>query len=170
MTDSLRKDAKKFSQDINFFKNLLWLQNAQNINTGQNWVDDKGFVYSSEYAPPTKTDIVFLYYLMCMSQENDWAKSLILTHSDVLSACGVPSGEKSEARLRESLARWIRVTISFKGPFYDGINYSIIEFGIINSWGVIKGTNDIEIDFNASWLLKVKCTSFFSAFFKAEGI
>jgi len=152
---------QNFKQDVNFLNNPLWIPNPRAVNTGKDWIDNDGFVYSCAGSPPAKTDIIFLYYLMYTSQKNDWTSTLTLSHFKILSACGAPSGKKSKARLEESLSRWKRVTLSFKGTFYDGIKYSIKEFSIINDWHIVEGSNDIKIELNASWLEKIKNSSFF---------
>lgn len=162
MTPDSQVDPKNFKHDVNFLNNPLWIPNARAVNTGQNWVDNDGFVYSCAGSPPAKADIVFLYYLLYESQENDWATTITLPHYKILSSCGMKAGKQNKDRLQESMSRWKRVTLSFKGTFYDGKKYKIKEFSIINDWHVVDGDDKkITIEFNTSWLEKIKSSSFF---------
>ncbi len=149
-------------QDINFLEYPLWMQSSQ-IADGQviTWEDREGYKFEASRGVPSKVDMLFLYYLMLESQNNNWNNIVRFSRYKILNACGmIPSKEKRD-RLIQSLEAWKRITISFSGTFYTGIKYSTLEFGIIDYWGFREDDQRIEIHFNPLWIEKIKQSEFF---------
>ncbi len=150
---------KKVRQDINFLENPIWLQKKS---------DKRGYVYEkNDYtlktaeSPPTRQDVLILYYLMWVSQEKNWENDLYISHYEVLKNVGLGQGGNQKKRLRESLNRWAGIVIDFKGSFYDGKTYKNLVFHIIDSWEQEEGSRLLKISFSKKWLLQIENSSFF---------
>jgi len=151
-------------QDINFLEYPMWMQDgrmASNSDGGFIWKDRDGFTYRAGYRPPTKTDIIFLYYLLLRSQRENWVEEIELTRYRILCDCGITPGKKWFVRLEDSLQRWLMVKIEFQGKFYDGREYQTINFGIIDSWSIEKRTNKLRVRFSPEWQLKIRESDYF---------
>ena len=155
---------KQLKQDMNFLEYPLWFQNSRMAklrDEGYVWRDRKGFVFRTGYNPPTRTDYIFLCYLLLKCQESDWKEEIELTRYEVLQACGLNKGLKNYNRLEDSLTRWNMVGLEFRGIFYDGVEYQIMQFGIVDDWDIEKQTNRLRVRFNPKWLLCIKQSRFF---------
>ncbi|MCD4831749.1 MAG: replication initiation protein [Anaerohalosphaeraceae bacterium] len=155
---------KQLKQDINFLEYPLWFQNSKMAklrDDGYVWRDRKGFVFRTGYNPPTRTDYIFLCYLLLKCQESNWKEEIELTRYEVLKACDLNKGLKNYNRLENSLTRWNMVGLEFRGIFYDGVEYQIIQFGIIDDWDIEKQTKRLRVRFNPKWLLCIKQSRFF---------
>ena len=148
-------------QDINFYEYPVWFQDQKEAGAGLVWTDRKGFTYRVGYKTPTKTDIIFLYYLMLQSQQAEWKEELTLTQREILRGCGIAPGKKWADRLKDSLERWKMVGIKFTGTFYDGKDYQTMNFGIIDEWDLEKGTGHLNIRFAPKWLEQIKNSNYF---------
>jgi len=151
-------------QEINFLENPLWFQDsheAELTESGFIWQDKEGFVYRAGYKPPVKVDMVFLLYLLLQSQENDWNETIQISRYELLRSCGVGTSTYWYNRLEDSLKRWKMVGIEFEGTFYDGKEYKFMNFGIIDSWEIQKGSKKLEVTFSSKWLGKIKISKYF---------
>ena len=151
-------------QDINCLEYPLWFQDdrfAEHHEDGYTWKNAKGFVFSTSFKPPVKTDIVFLLYLLNQSQKEGWKDEIKLTRYQVIKECGLTRNIQWYDRLEESLKRWERVSIEFNGCFYDGKAYKTIHFGVVDSWSIEEGTKLLRIRFSPEYLLVVKNTKYF---------
>ena len=160
--DVMKNDFIK--QSINFLEYPLWFQDdrlAEKLPLGQVWSDREGYVYRSGYKIPVKTDGIFLLYLLLQSQSNNYAESLSLTRYQIIKECGKTISKVWYDRLEESLNRWLRVDISFKGSFYDGQKYSNMAFHIINSWKLNENTKKLEVTFSPEFLQMMRGRRFF---------
>jgi len=154
------KDKKLVKQDINFLEYPLWFQDER-LPEGFVWKDRDGFVYRAAYKPPTRLDGLYLMYWMLCSQQAGWAEHICVTQRKNMTACGNKPGKRNAERLKDACERWINVTVKFKGTFYDGKRYEILQFNIINDWWIDKTTGHLRIEFNKFWLQKVKQSNFF---------
>lgn len=154
------RDKKLVKQDINFLEYPLWFQDER-LPEGFVWKDRDGFVYRAAYKPPTRLDGLYLMYWMLCSQQAGWAEHICVTQRKNMTACGNKPGKRNAERLKDACERWINVTVKFKGTFYDGKRYEILQFNIINDWWVDKTTGHLRIEFNKFWLEKVKHSNFF---------
>ena len=151
-------------QDINFMEYPLWIQDEELANKSEDgfvWKDRDGYIYRAGYKPPTKTDFIFLLYLLMKSQKNGWKNKIIATKYETIKNCGLVPGKPQYERLEDSLKRWKMVGIEFKGTFYDGDKYQTLVFGIIDEYGIKENSKEIEIRFSSKWLLKIKESNYF---------
>jgi len=148
-------------QDINFCEYPIWFQDSKQQGAGLVWTDRKGFTYRIGYKMPTKTDVIFLYYLMLRSQQAGWKDELTLTQREILGGCGISPGKRDADRLKDSLERWKMVGIQFSGTFYNGKEYQTMSFGVIDEWDLEKGTGHLNIRFAPKWLEWIKNSDYF---------
>ncbi|NVM20972.1 MAG: replication initiation protein [Desulfobacterales bacterium] len=156
--------SEGLKQDMNFLEYPLWFQNsrlATHQDDGYVWRGRDGFVYRTGYKPPTKTDYMFLCYLLLMSQQAAWQSELETTRYEVVKACGMVPGKKCYDRLEDCLTRWKMVGLEFRGIFYDGNEYDIMQFGVIDDWDIHKKSKKLRVKFNKKWLLCIKESTFF---------
>jgi len=156
--------SERLKQDMNFLEYPLWFQNsrfAAHQDDGYVWRDRDGYVYRTGYNPPTKTDYVFLCYLLLMSQRAGWQEQIETTRYEVVKACGMVPGRVNYDRLTESLTRWQMVGLEFRGIFYDGNAYEVMQFGVLDDWDIEKKTKRLRVKFNEKWLLCIKESTFF---------
>jgi len=148
-------------QDINFCEYPVWFQDSNEQATGLVWTNRKGYTYRVGYKMPTKTDVIFLYYLMLRSQQSGWKENITLTQREILKGCGLTPGKKPADRLKDSLERWKMVGIKFAGTFYDGKEYQTLSFGVIDEWNLEKGTRHLNVRFAPKWLALIKNSNYF---------
>ena len=154
----------ELKQDINFLEHPLWFQNSRMAklrDEGYVWKDKKGFIFRTGYNPPTRTDYIFLCCLLLKCQQMGWKEEIELTRYEVLETCDLDKGHKSYNRLKDSLNRWNMVGLEFQGVFFDGVEYQIMNFGIIDDWDIEKHTKRLRVRFNPKWLLCIKQSQFF---------
>jgi hypothetical protein len=148
---------------VNLLEYPLWFQNeclAEN-SRGVTWSDREGYIYRAGYKVPVKTDGIFLLYLLLQSQRSDYAPEMVLTRYQVLKDCSLVPSQVWYDRLEDSLKRWKMVGIQFEGSFYDGKNYSSINFGVIDSWKIDKTTKNLHIRFSQEFLTMMMGKGFF---------
>jgi hypothetical protein len=157
-------ENRNLKHDINFLEYPLWLQDerlANEIEEGYVWKDMEGYVYRAGYRPPTKTDLIFLLYILLRSQRDDWAEVVTLSQYEILEGCGRPKSRRDYRRLQDSLERWKMVGIKFSGTFFDGVRYRTLNFGVIDDWGIDEETGKLEIRLAPRWLKRMKESRFF---------
>ena len=147
-------------QDINFLEYPIWHIDRKN-QKGLIFQDIEGYIYRAGYKVPTYLDIIFLYYLMYISQTQGWKKEIEITRSSVLRECGITICSFYTKRLEDSLERWSNISIKFEGTFYDNKEYLSLIFHVIDAWKIEKKNKKIKIRFNDEWLLKVKESNYF---------
>jgi hypothetical protein len=154
MTDLVR-------HNINFLEYGLWFP-AVRHETKQmafQWVDREGFRYKTLEKPPSKTDAVFLLWMLKQAQENNWDRCVTFSKNEILQGCGFAKGGSDKyRRIEESLERWKSVDIEFEGTFYDVGEYKYLRFGVIESYGIRSKEEGggVEVLFNDHWLKKIK--------------
>ncbi len=154
-----KKETSEAGQDLNFLEYPLWFQNER-LPEGFIWSDRDGFVYRAGYKPPVRIDGLYLCYFMMVSQNNKWARHIVVSQCSAMKACGISPGKSGALRLHESLHRWINVTLSFEGTFYDGKDYQKLQFNVVNDWYLQKLSHHLEINLNKFWLEKIKNSNF----------
>jgi hypothetical protein len=154
--------ADTLKQDITFLEYPLWMQNDR-LEEALSWKDLNGFVYKTGAKPPARTDIIFLYYFLQQSQEDDWSENLELTQYRCLRECDIQPGKYWRDRLKESLERWMHVVVTFEGTFYNGKEHieGITQFHIIDHWELDKKTKKLKIKLNPKWLEQIKVSTYY---------
>jgi len=150
---------KLLKQDLNFLEYPLWFQ-SERLPEGFIWRDRDGFTYRAGYKPPVRIDALYLSYFLMESQKNSWTKHIVVSQWGTMKACGVSPGKTNALRLQNALERWINVTLSFHGTFYDGREYRKLQFNVINDWYLQKPSHHLEIDLNKFFLEKVRYSNF----------
>ena len=157
-------DKKLVKQDISFLEYPLWFQDkytAEQSELGCIWQDREGFLYRAGYKPPVQIDRLFLLYLTLKSQNEGWKEVIELSRFEILNACRVGIGSREYQRLEDSLKRWKMIGIEFQGTFYNGIEYSAMNFGVIDDWEIEKKTKKLKVRFSPRWLDQQKNSKFF---------
>ena len=153
---------KYVKQNLNDSEFAMWFQKViKNNGKTFKWTDRQGYTFVAAAGTPSKVDILFLYFFMLKTQQNNWDRELILTRYEVLKSCDITPSKAQYDRLIESLKKWKGVTISFAGTFYNGEKYIDMEFGIIETWELRKNDKKLRIELNNNWLLKTKESPFY---------
>jgi len=149
-------------QDLNFLENPLWLQNLEQNSRGLVWKDKDGYIYKTMGKAPTKTDAIFLYYLLQCSQKNNWNNKLELTYYEIIKGSDIQPNSWWYNRLQDSLERWAWLKIGFKGSFYKNKKrYSTI-FGVIDSFELPKYKGEkLKITLSEKWLYEIKISEYY---------
>lgn len=158
----MSKDLIKHS--INFLEYPLWFQDerlAEISKEGMTWKDLNGYVYRAGYKPPVKTDAIFLLYLLLQSQRNEYAETLTLSRHQILKECGFDGAANWYARLEDSLERWKMVGIKFEGTFYDGKEYRVMSFGVLDGWEIRKEDKLLKVWFSPRFIEMMRGNGFF---------
>ena len=156
----MESEHKLIKQDMNFLEYPLWFQNDR-LPPDFTWQDRDGFIYRAPYKVPVRLDGLYLMYIMLLSQNEGWVQNILVPQRRIMTACGVRPGKYPALRLKESLDRWINITLSFEGTFYNGEEYERLQFNILNDWRVDRHTKHLRIEVNKFWLEKVKHSNFF---------
>jgi hypothetical protein len=156
-------DKNLIKHSVNLLEYPLWFQDeclAEN-SRGVTWSDREGYVYRAGYKVPVKTDGIFLLYLLLQSQRSNYTPEMVLTRYQILKDCSLVPSQVWYDRLEDSLERWKMVGVKFEGSFYDGKNYSSINFGVIDSWKIDKTTKNLHIRFSQEFLTMMMGKGFF---------
>ena len=156
----METEHKLVKQDMNFLEYPLWFQNDR-LPPDFTWKDRDGFVYRAPFKVPVRLDGLYLMYIMLLSQNEGWIQNILVPQRQIMIACGVQPGKDHALRLKESLDRWINVTLSFEGTFYNGEEYERLQFNILNDWRVERRTKHLLIEINRFWIEKMKHSNFF---------
>jgi len=158
------KNKEMVKHNINFLEYPLWFQDkviAEESENGFIWEDRAGYVYRSGYKIPTKTDAIFLLYFLLQSQKNNYCSDFMVSRYKVLKDCELSIDSKWYSRLQESLNRWLRVDVAFKGKFYDDKEYQHIAFHILDSWSIDNKTKQLKVSFSPNFLKMMMGKGFF---------
>lgn len=155
------KDSQgNVKQDLNFLEFPLWRPIIKDHQKVVVWTDIEGYEFTC-VGTPNKTDIIVLYYILLLSQQQNWNTKIVTSKYKVLQNCGIYSNKVSYDRLEKTLNKWTNTTIQFNGVFYNKKNYETITFSIINEWFKLKKDNKIHIHLNEFWLQKIRNSNFF---------
>jgi hypothetical protein len=100
-------------------------------------------------------------YLLLRSQQQNYAKKIVISRYEVIKDCSLPLNEVYYNRLKDSLERWLNIAITFEGTFYDGKIYKTMGFGIVDSYKIRDEDQMLEVEFNSNWLLMIEKSAFF---------
>ena len=150
-------------QDITFLEySLWWIQQGCTTEQGEFvWKDREGFIYKTNRQLPTKVDMIFLYFFLLNSQNNEWVQEFEFSQYRVLCDCGITPSKHWRERLQDSLNRWSSVELTFQGTFYDGRSYQSMLFRIIEAWTLDAETNKLYIRFSPEWLARIRESTYF---------
>lgn len=148
-------------QDLNFLEYPIWLIDDRVEPGVFTWKDRDGFTFESRFRPPSKSDLLFLMFLLSKSQKNKWNGMIIFTKYELLRGCNIAANKQWYERVDDSLKRWEFTRLMFEGTFYDGKEYKTLHFGIIDSWGIEENSQRVWVNFNPIWLSKIKNSTFF---------
>lgn len=152
----------EIKQDINFLDKPLWFQTDKSSGDKKfTWKDIDGYVYCAGYKLPEKMDILFLLYILLKAQQAGYQQKMSFTRYEILKECGLSTDSKAYNRLKDGLSRWLHISITFNGTFYDGKKYKEIGFHIIDSYEINENTGKLEVSLNPLWLAKIKDSEFF---------
>ena len=153
------QEKQLIKQDLNFLEYPLWFQNER-LPEGFIWKDRDGFIYRAGYKPPVRIDALYLCYFLMESQRNNWSTHIVVSQRSAMNACGVQPGKTNALRLHDSCERWINITLSFQGTFYNGQQYEKLQFNVINEWYKERISRYLEIDLNKFFIEKTLYSKF----------
>ena len=152
-------------QDLNFLEYPLWFQDerqGETLDTRKVWKDRDGYTYSTFHRLPTKVDGIILYYLLLRSQQEGWKERIVFSRKEILTGCGMEWGKLNRLRLKEALNCLESIRVKFEdGVFFDGNHYTVLNFHIIDAWGVDEETGLLYVRFSPEWLLRLKASVYF---------
>lgn len=158
--NKMRCSPEFVKEDINFMECALWIPNERYANSclpGYIWTDNKGYTYRCGYKPASRIDRVFLYTIFYMCQQNNFSDRLSTTCAAILKNAEIHKNSRNYDRLKESLERWVNITVKFSGTFYTGSNTRVtIQFGIIDNWEIDEKTKKLKIRLNEKFMLHIK--------------
>lgn len=157
-TDLVRQD-KNFSHNPLFFAtNKALEKNSKGL-----WVfkTEDGFEINTALEPPSRFDYQILLGLMKHSQGSEWNKEVKTTRNALLRTCGFPRSKERYDRLEYSLQKWLHSTCKWDGCFYDGKEYSIMRFNIIQAWKLNKETRELSITFTDEFIARIKQSKYY---------
>lgn len=148
-------------QDINLLEYPLYVLTQKNIKENLNVsIEGKEYSLLVGYKTPNSLDILYLYYFIKILQENNYSKEIIIKQSELIKEVSKGCSTFYYSRLKESLKIWKNIGLSFKGNFYDGKKYQVMEFGVID-YGKVEENGEITICFNDIFLSILKNTNFY---------
>ena len=122
----------------------------------------EGYVYRTGYKPPTKSDFIFLLYLLMKSQQNEWSSEFTLSKYKTIKECGLSPSSFQYKRVEDSVKRWSMVKLEFQGTFYNGNNYQTLVFGVIDEYSILNDNpSEMLIRFSPTWLYKIRESNYF---------
>jgi len=150
---------QEIKQDINFLEYPLWAVDTRSGD--KEFQDIEGYKYRAGFKVPTYLDVIFLYYLLFITQQKCWKREITVSKYNVLRNCGLSKTPYYAARFIDSLKRWINITVEYEGTFYDNHEYNSIVFNIIDTYKIDKKSKKVTIKFNEEWLIKIKESTYF---------
>lgn len=147
-------------QDLNFLKYPLWFQ-VSHAHASLIWNQIPGYTYRAAYRAPDQLDILFLFFLLMRSQQENYKSRLEFSRYEILKGCGCPINPQYLQRLEDSLKRWLNVTLEFDNCFWDGQQTISVGFRLIENYRLREKDKRIEISFNESWLEQIRTSVHF---------
>lgn len=153
--------SELIKQDINFLEYPLYVLTEKTTKEDINiTIGDKEYTLLVGYKTPNSLDVLYLYYFIKMFQKSNYPAKLTIKTSALIKEISSGCSSFYYSRLKESLRIWKNIGLSFKGSFYDGKEYQVIEFGILEV-GKIEKDGTIIISFNEIFLSILKNTNFY---------
>ena len=148
-------------QDINFLEYPLY---GLNERAGKQDIEvilgKKKYELNVGYKTPNSTDMLYLYYFMKRSQENNFERKIVLQRANIIKEVAPSDTTYYYKRLRDTLKVWRNIGLSFQGTFYDGEKYQTLVFGVLD-YGEVKDDGTVHIAFNEIFLKILKETNFY---------
>ena len=148
-------------QDMNFMEYPLYTLSE---NPGKNDISvvfgNKKFEVNVGYKTPNSTDMLFLYYFLKLSQENNYINEFRLTKYNVINNITNTNGGYYYNRLKESLKIWRNTGLSFEGTFYNGKVYETMVFGVLDE-GKIEKDGKVYVKLNSTFLEIIEKSKFY---------
>lgn len=146
----------KLPNEINFLEYPLWVLNCSNKSKLTIEVGEEGFYQIlSGKKLPTSSDIMVLYFLLSRAfSSSTMSYSTEVTTSRYQIAKNVHGNRNNVIyqRIRESLHRWVSVSIHFDNLFYDGIRYKSGALHFIDSFHIEEDTGELKVRFNQEYI------------------
>jgi hypothetical protein len=148
-------------QDINFMEYPLYVLSQKTEKEDLKiCIDNKKYELNVGYKTPNSTDMLFLYYFIKLSQEENYKRKLILKKSQIVKDVAPSDASYYYKRLEETLKIWRNTGLTFQGTFYDGENYQTLVFGVLDH-GELKEDGRVLVTFNETFLKILKETNFY---------
>lgn len=152
---------RNIRQDINLLERPIWFPSKPEPIRKDEVYAYENNGYKIEFVGiPNHTDVLFLYYLLSLSQENGFQERIYTTRYETLNNCLGNVGGSHYKQLEGALEKWKKVSVRFEGTFYDGENYQFMIFGIIDT-AEVKESGELYVRFNKEFLELVKNSQFY---------
>ena len=163
----MENTKKMIKEDINFLEYPNWVIDRKNKATQWNIKKNNGeYEILCPLGLPKHFDKIVLYFLLHKLYREKNLDSYLLTTTRHEIAKNVFPYEKAFGtnrykRIMDSLKKWNSVAINFEGVFYDGDEYRIKSFHIINECTLTPSSGELSIKFNESYVKQLKETKFY---------
>lgn len=160
-------EKKMIKEDINFLEYPNWVIDRKNKDTRWNIKKPNGeYEIISPSGLPKHFDKIILYFLLhkLYREKNLDSYHLITNRYEI--AKNVFSYEKDFGknrykRIMDALKKWNSVSINFEGVFYEGDEYTIKSFHIVDEFTLKVASGELSIKFNESYVKQLKETKFY---------
>lgn len=154
-------------EDINFLEYPNWVVSKRDYKNHLIIKKDTGFYeLKSTEGLPVRFDKVVLYYLLHKLSIDSDLNSVEITTTRYDIAKNVFSQEKNFSkakydRIMLALKKWKALVIKFEGIFYEGDNFTVKYFAVIDYVSLDKKTNKLSIKFNDLYIKQIKETKYY---------
>lgn len=162
------EDQKKMiKDDINFLEYPNWVIDRKNKATLWTIQKPNGkYEMVSPWGLPKHFDKIVLYFLLykLYRDKNLGSYSLTTTRYEIAKNVfyGVKDfGKNKYDRIMNSLKKWNSVSINFEGVFYEGGEYTVKGFHIVDEYTLKTSSNELSVKFNESYIKQLKETKFY---------
>ncbi len=158
------KKKKNIKDDKNFLEYPLWILSKRS-SVVKHIIEKENGIYeisTSSDKLPDRIDKLILYYLMEKLFEGNPNSPIITTkYKIVKNVFGCKGTAHYYKRVLKSLERWSKISVEFKGIFFDGENYTDRFFHIIESCIFDYKTNKISVSFNKDYIEQIKSSNYY---------
>ncbi|MBU1134741.1 MAG: replication initiation protein [Candidatus Omnitrophica bacterium] len=152
---------RNIKQDINLLERPIWFPTKPElIQEKEVYIYEKNGYKIEFIGLPNHTDVLFLYYLLYLCQENGFKEEIYTTKYEVIESCFGYRGSTQYKQLKEALEKWKKVSVEFKDTFYNGEKYQFMIFGIIDT-AEVKENGELYVRFNKEFLEIIKNSQFY---------
>lgn len=148
-------------EDMNFLEYPSWTIN-ETEGPSKVVIERQNGYYelNSSIQLPTRTDKIFLYYLINQILEIEGSTLRISKYKIIKNTFGTPSKAYYDM-LDKALDKWAAVWIKFKGLFYSGDGYTDRTFHILAGKKETEGSHEIEIYFDNQFLEQLRNSKYY---------
>jgi hypothetical protein len=143
---------KYIRQNINFLDRALFMV-SRKLAKQSYYEDDKGYSIESTNGNtlPTAYDYIFMLFLLGKAQEVGKCKIEFSSMYAMMKEFGVSYGLKNLAHIKQSLWKWRRTSMEFRGGiFYNAedkeYNTELLSFQVVNNIRIMENAIRITID------------------------